>query len=191
MRGRSSRGPAPRASGPMEGLLPPETTRLRDGSTVTVRPIRDADAPRLAAFHRGLSDETVHFRYGGGFGLSGRTAPSRLADRCHAHAGEVVLVAEAEGAPPSTLLAVARLVPVPDEPGTAEFAIVVRDDRQGLGLGTALLRRLFEAGRRAGVARVVGVVLPENARMLRLCQRLGAKTRAVPEDGIVLATVGA
>ncbi len=168
---------------------PLASVTLRDGTPVQIRPIRPDDAPLLAEFHRALSGETVRLRYAGGFGLTGRVEPHRLADRCHTHDGEVILVGTVPTPSGPALVGVARLVPMPEEDHTAEFAVVVRDDLQGTGLGAALLRRLFEAGRRGGLTRTVGVVLPDNARMLRLGRDLGGTTHYVPEDGVVLVTV--
>ena len=59
----------------------------------------------------------------------------------------------------------------------AEFAILVTDNHQRSGLGTELLRRLVEIGRREGRQRITGDVLPENTGMQRAAQKLGFKIR--------------
>ena len=59
----------------------------------------------------------------------------------------------------------------------AEFAILVTDAHQRSGLGTELLRRLVEIGRREGRKRITGDVLPENTGMQRAAQKLGFKIR--------------
>ena len=60
----------------------------------------------------------------------------------------------------------------------AEFAVAVRDDVAGRGLGTLLLRRLIDHARRRGVGELFGHVLRENARMLGICRRLGFREEA-------------
>src|SRR5437762_7117455 len=39
------------------------SSRLLDGSPVTLRPIRPEDEPEIVRFHEALSDRSVHFRY--------------------------------------------------------------------------------------------------------------------------------
>jgi acetyltransferase len=56
----------------------------------------------------------------------------------------------------------------------AEFAILIRDDHQGHGLGTELLRRLIQVGRdEHDVQRIVAYMLPENRAMKAVCRKLG------------------
>ena len=88
----------------------------------------------------------------------------------------MALIAEAvdaQGVPET--LGVARTVSDPDHV-EAEFAIIVRSDLKGGGLGTLLLGRLIEHARSRGIGRLVGIVLRENTRMLKLARALGFKT---------------
>ena len=62
-----------------------------------------------------------------------------------------------------------RLAGTPD----AEFALLVSDPIQGQGLGSAMLRRLFEVGRDWGVERILAEILPGNVPMRRVCKDLG------------------
>jgi len=55
----------------------------------------------------------------------------------------------------------------------AEFALLVSDRFQGLGLGTELLSRLLQVGRDEDVDRIFGDILPENGEMQRICEKLG------------------
>jgi len=61
----------------------------------------------------------------------------------------------------------------------AEFALVVDPEMLGVGIGTALMRRLFEEARRRGLHEVHGTVLAQNALMLELAHRLGAQRETV------------
>jgi acetyltransferase len=69
-------------------------------------------------------------------------------------------------------LGVARAVADPDNE-QAEFAIVVRSDLKGGGLGELLMRKLITHFRSRGTRRMVGDVLKENERMLELARHLG------------------
>jgi len=81
--------------------------------------------------------------------------------------------------------AVARLSIDPDFE-EAEYAIIVRSDCRGLGLGPLLMRRLIDYARGRGVRRVVGDVLRDNRSMLRLCEALGFETEhSADEPGLV------
>jgi GNAT superfamily N-acetyltransferase len=58
-------------------------------------------------------------------------------------------------------------------PDTAEFAVTVVDDRQGHGLGMALLELLTGRAREEGIARFGALLLAENEEVLELLRRLG------------------
>ena len=73
-----------------------------------------------------------------------------------------------------------------DPDGTrAEFAILVRSDQKGHGLGHALLDKLVRYSRARGATRVVGQVLPDNRPMLDLAESLGFRRRFVLGEGVV------
>lgn len=66
----------------------------------------------------------------------------------------------------------------------AEYAAIVGDDWQGLGLGLALTRRLIAAARARGVATFRAFVLPQNARMLSLLHALGLPLTTTYHEGV-------
>ena len=71
------------------------------------------------------------------------------------------------------------------ETGDAEFALVVSDAYQRLGLGRHLLQRLIEIARERGVKRLVGLILSENTPMLALTGSLGFTPPVEVEAGVV------
>jgi acetyltransferase len=75
------------------------------------------------------------------------------------------------------LLGVGRLAA---DPGfeQAEFALIVASDRQGHGYGELLLRHVLGYAKTRGIKRVIGHVLRENDKMLRLAKRLGFERTA-------------
>ena len=81
-------------------------------------------------------------------------------------------------------LGVARAIFDPDAT-RAEFAILVRSDQKGHGLGHALLDKLVRYSRARGATRVVGQVLPDNRPMLDLAESLGFRRRFVLGEGVV------
>jgi acetyltransferase len=156
-------------------------TKLRDGTTLTLRPIRAEDEPLMVAFHAGLSERSVYLRYFTPLPLSQRAAHARLARLCFAdYDRELALVAEHRGAGGVTEIAgIARFI---KEHGVneAEFGIIVADAWQGRGLGTAMMEKLVATARAEGLARLRGVILAENHEMLDLARRLGFSIHHVP-----------
>ena len=70
----------------------------------------------------------------------------------------------------------------------AEYALIVRGDLTGMGLGTMLLKKLLAYAKARGIREVYGPVLSENRRMLQLCDEFGFKMTPVPEDLSVMMT---
>ncbi len=72
----------------------------------------------------------------------------------------------------SEMLGVARAFADPDN-ARAEFAVLVRSDLKGAGLGRALLEKIIRYCRSRGTRELFGEVLAENRRMLELAAALG------------------
>ena len=156
----------------------------RDGAAVTIRPIRPEDEPLMIRFHEGLSEETVHCRYGGLLSLEMRVSHERLARMCFTdYDRQIALVADrVDINGKHEILAVARLVRAHGR-REAEFAVVVADRWQHHGLGGKLLNLLVKVARAEGLERVIGNILPENHVMLRMCETAGF-TLSRPDDGV-------
>jgi len=69
---------------------------------------------------------------------------------------------------------------------TAEFGLVVADDRQHQGLGRRLLQALLQHAQEAGVQELVGVVLASNRPMLSLVRSLGFTISREPDDATLM-----
>jgi acetyltransferase len=157
----------------------------RDGAEIVIRPIRPEDEPLMVRFHEALSDRTVYFRYLHMMKLNQRVAHERLVRMCFVdYDREIALLALAGG----EIAAVARLHRRPAL-GDAELALVVRDDFQGQGLGSELLRRLVEVARSEGVGRAVAEIHAENYTMQSLCRKLGFEFRREMGDTTLTATL--
>jgi acetyltransferase len=81
---------------------------------------------------------------------------------------EMTLLAEREG----TALGVAHFFADPDR-RRAEYAIAVRSDWKGRGVGFLLMTRLIAIARQWGIGELVGEVMRENEPMLQMCRELG------------------
>jgi acetyltransferase len=146
---------------------------LRDGSPVTIRPIRPEDEPLMVRFHETLSEQTVEMRYFGPQKLSQRIAPEQLLHlRCIDYDREMVLVVEQHDPTTGeqTILGLGCLITL-NRSNDAEIALLVGDAWQGQGIGSELLRQLIQIGRDKGLARIIGEVLPDNHVALRILPR--------------------
>lgn len=141
---------------------------LRDGSTVSIRPLSSHDEPALLAFLRGLSDDSRAFRYFAG------TADGVLIETAyletHADPLRRFNVVATTGDPERI---VGHAVCARVDTDRAEVAFAVADEYQGRGLGTILLGYLAEVAGRAGVATFVAYVLPANHAMLDVFRNSG------------------
>ncbi|TDC72951.1 GNAT family N-acetyltransferase [Micromonospora sp. KC606] len=155
------------------------TLVLPDSAEVVVRPAGPDDLAGVVELHEASSARTRQRRY-----LSGATMPSpgRLRRLLDPARGTTLLATIGSGGAAESIVAMANLLGEGDE---AEVALLVRDDWQRRGLGTALLRRLLGHAERAGYAVVLLHVQTENAAMLRAVRRLG-RPAPVERDGSLL-----
>ena len=143
-----------------------------------LRPIHPEDEP-LLAFHK-LSPENVRLRF---FAPVKELTHETAAALTQIDYDRQMALVLADPSPPGVaeLYAVARFSADPDNE-KAEFALTVRDDMTGMGLGTLLPRRLIEYARRRGIHEIFGHVLRENLRMLALGRSLGFDEIGAPDD---------
>jgi acetyltransferase len=163
-----------------------EKWAARDGSEITVRPIRPEDEPKMIRFHESLSDRSVYLRYFHHMSLDARVTHERLTRICFIdYDRELVLVAETEK---GEIVAVGRLTREHSS-SDAEFGILVSDAWHERGLGTELLRRLLSLARSEGIGRVTGDILSENRAMQEICRQLGFHLRYSMDDGVVKVSI--
>jgi acetyltransferase len=163
---------------------------LRDGTPVTIRPIRPEDEPLMVRFHETLSEQSVYMRYFHMMNLDQRTAHERLTRICFIdYDREMALVAEQTD--PVTgereIMGVSRLSrrgAVPDE---AEFSVLVSDRFQQRGIGTLLVSQLLEVGRAEGLRRITAEILFDNRPMQHISKNLGFHLRRDTEEMVVKA----
>jgi acetyltransferase len=162
---------------------------LADGTEILVRPVKPEDAPAFERNFERMRPEDIQHR----FFAAMKALPTQLLARLTQidYDREMAFVALP---PPETGRAddgygVVRISADPDNE-RAEFAIIVRSDWQGRGLGGALMKLIVDYARARGLAEVWGTILRENTGMIELVRRLGFTIRADPEDQtLVTATL--
>jgi acetyltransferase len=161
-----------------------KTWKLKNGEAVTIRPIRPEDEPLMVKFHESLSEESVYYRYFSKLKLDQRVAHERLTRICfNDYDREIALVAERKNAASGEheIVAVGRLSKARGL-NEAEFALLISDRWQGLGLGTELLKRLVQVGRDEKLGRITAFILSENHAMHHLSKKAGFKLERDPES---------
>lgn len=160
-----------------------ETTRA--GERLMVRPVRPEDEALYGAFFDRLTPQDRRYRFFSAIRRLPHAELARLTQIDYARAMAFVALDPADGA----LLGVSRLAADADG-RDAEFAVVVRSDAQGRGLGRLLMERLISYGRSEGLERLFGHVASDNEGMQAMCRRLGFAIAPDPEDtDQVLATL--
>jgi len=142
---------------------------MADGRPVHLRAIRPDDAAALVEFHRGLSADTVYYRF---FSFHPELSAREVDWFTNVDGHDrVALVAEHDG----HIVAVGRYDRIRSS-GDAEVALVVADELQGCGIGTLLIEHLAVIGAANGLERFVASVLPGNGRMLGVFRASGFQT---------------
>jgi acetyltransferase len=151
--------------------------KLKDGTPVTIRPIRPEDEPLLVKFHETLSEESVYHRYFSQLKLDQRIAHERLTRICfNDYDREMALVAEYKNPKAGSLeiIGVGRLSKAHGR-NEAEFALLISDSYQRQGLGTELLTRLIDIARDEKLKRVTAEILADNQGMQHVSRKVGFK----------------
>jgi len=144
---------------------------LADGTKVAIRPIDPDDKALLSDGLRRLSRASVERRF--------------LAPKTRFSAKELRYLTEVDGIDhvafvavdandPSELVAVGRFVRMPDDPRTADVAVVVADCHQGQRLGTRLGQLLAAAALERGIERFSATMRADNAPAHRLLSSISA-----------------
>jgi acetyltransferase len=159
----------------------------KDGTEVTIRPIRPEDEPAMVKFHSTLSERSVYLRYFHLINLSQRVTHERLTRICFIdYDREIALIAERRkpGTGDREILAVARLTKLLGT-NEGEIAVLVSDDFHGRGLGSELLGRLIAVAQDEGLEKLKADILPDNRQMQRVCEKLGFTLRHWVEEDVV------
>jgi acetyltransferase len=158
--------------------------RIEPVGAVRIRPIRPEDEALYAAFFARLTPEDRRLRFFIARPDLSHRFLARLTQIDYAREMAFVAVAEATG----ELLGVVRFVADPDYV-QGEYAILVRSDLKGRGLGWHLMQHLISYARTENIKQLYGCVLADNTTMLRMCREFGFSIEADPGDAAVRRAV--
>jgi acetyltransferase len=158
---------------------------LADGVAIFVRPVRPEDEPLYGPFFAAVTAQDLRMRFFAPVKEFTHAFMARLTQIDYARAMAFIAIEESCG----QLLGVVRLHANANY-DSGEFAILVRSDLKGRGLGWLLMQMIIDYARTEGIATVEGQVLRENTSMLAMCRELGFQIAADPADvGICIVTL--
>jgi acetyltransferase len=149
------------------------------GRTMLIRPMRAEDEPAMHAFIAKMSPEDLRLRFFQPMRSLSHTIAARLTQLDYDREMAFVLV---DAGDPLGVVRLHREA----RGSSAEFAITVRSDTHGQGIGRLLMERIISYARKIGLKTVFGVVLAENTAMLSLARRLGFVPKSQPDDPSVV-----
>ncbi|WP_312269095.1 GNAT family N-acetyltransferase [Pseudescherichia sp.] len=163
-----------------------ENVTLKNGDACLFRPILPEDEPALQRFIAKVTKEDLYYRY---FSEINEFTHEDLANMTQIdYDREMAIVAVRRTDDGEEILGVTRAISDPDNID-AEFAVLVRSDLKGLGLGRRLLEKLIGYTRDHGLMRLNGITMPNNRGMVTLARKLGFTVDIQLEEGIVSLTL--
>lgn len=142
--------------------------KLKDGTEVTLRPIKPEDEEMWLEMFKSFSEETIRFRF---FRIIKETPHEVRTRYCNIdYDREIGIVAVVTRNGKKRILGVARIIVDPVKKDHCEFALVVTDEWQRQGLGSRFLDFLIEIAKDKNLTKINGVVLKDNYPMIALCK---------------------
>ncbi len=158
---------------------------LKDGTPVTLRPIRPEDEPLWHGMLDSCSPDSIRSRF---FSLI-KEFTHDMATRycCIDYDREMAIVAEVTQGDTKRMIGVGRLIADPDR-RAAEYAVIVVDEFAGRGLGLLLTDFCLQIADEWGVRRVHAVTHANNKPMMAVFRDYRFELDTSRGDGLVYAT---
>ena len=148
-----------------------------NGLRLLVRPVRPEDEGLYREFFRHVTEDDLRLRFFAPVREFSHTFIARLTQIDYARAMAFVALNQESG----EMLGGVRLHSDANYE-TGEYAILLRSDLKGRGLGWLLMKTMIEYASAEGLGVIEGEVLRDNTTMLAMCGELGFKIEADPED---------
>ena len=162
---------------------------IRDGRSFLLRAIRPEDEPLIQDMLARSTLEDIRLRFFTPIKQLTHEVAARLSQIDYHREMALVAVAPDEGRADQAIYGVVRIAADPDNE-RAEYAVMVRSDMKGAGLGYLLMSEIIDYARERGLKTIFGEVLRENTTMLQMCEELGFARETDPDDpSIVRVTI--
>ncbi|WDD91178.1 GNAT family N-acetyltransferase [Burkholderia sp. FERM BP-3421] len=153
------------------------------GRAITLRPIRPEDEEAHNELLASMTPDDLRMRFFGAVRSFDHSQVARMTQIDYDREMALIATADDEAGRAHTL-AVVRAVTDPDNE-TTEFAIAVRPDQKGQGLGRLLMTQIIDHARSRGTAWMIGEVLRENTPMIALAKACGFTVAPTEEPSVV------
>ena len=157
-----------------------EAVTTKDGRKLLLRPIRPEDEPAIHRAFAKLTPEEIQLRFFAPLKALSHVMAARATQIDYDREMALVLVEDGL-AGKAEIFGSCRIVADPDNE-RAEYAIILRGDMAGQGLGRLMMERLIAYAKKRGIGELYGEVLRKNRPMLSLCKKLGFVQSALPDD---------
>jgi len=156
--------------------------KMRDGTEITLRPIRPEDEPLWFELLASCSRETIYSRFRYFFFWQSHEVASRY---CYIdYDREIAIVAEYKEGDKRRLLGIGRLTADPTRT-VAEYAVLVQDVWQNKGLGGLLTDYCTEIARSWGVKKIIAYTTTDNPRMIAVFKKRNFEIKQDPNSTLV------
>ena len=145
---------------------------LKNGRRLHLKPIRPEDEPAHWEFLSSLSAQDMRYRFFGYISEMPRSEMIRFTQIDYDREMAFIASTSEEGDPGAETLGVVRAMTEPDN-SSAEFAIVVRSDMKGLGLGRMLMEKIIRYCKERKTKYLKGHALIDNTAMAGLAKAVG------------------
>jgi acetyltransferase len=159
----------------------------KTGRPIYIRPLRPSDEPLIEELFKSLSPRSIFFR----FLRYWKSVPPEVIAYftkidCELN---VAMVAFEKREPEDLILGLCGIL---RKPGSVrgEFAVVVRDEWQGIGVGAELAAASLPAARDLGMKELWGIISPENTTMIAMASKLGFTVRKDRESDLYEMEMG-
>jgi acetyltransferase len=130
-----------------------------------------------------LSEETMRFRF---FQILKEWSHDVLTRYCNLdYDREIAIVAKLQQ-DNKRIIGAGRVIAEPDGK-SGEFAVLVGDDWQGMGLGSRLMDYIVAVAKDMRLERIFGYVMANNYKMLRMCAKKGFGLEPLDEETVKLS----
>lgn len=163
--------------------------RTRDGVQFRIRPIRPDDAGRERQFINALSPQSRYQRFMHALHDPSGPLIEKMVNVDYRRT--MAFVAMIRDGDAEQIVGVARYAATDDQGLDCEFAVAIADEWQLRGVGTTLMRLLFDYARSQGFTQTHGPILAANMHMVELAHDLGLTMRHVPDDWGAVEALGA
>lgn len=154
---------------------------LKDGSVVSLRPIKATDGYLLIDLVEKLSTNSKYLRF---LRPIDSLPENLLYQLTHVnYRSGFALVGTISEDDKEQIIAVARYA-YSSEDNNTELAVIVRDDWQHRGLGKSLLEKIVDIGKEHGISRYIALISPQNKIIITTLINLGYKVNCSMRSGI-------